>query len=314
VKRLENAGQQLGNRCPVCDSPPKAGRRISGPDRLHGTPGTFSVAVCASCGGGWTLPPASAEELASFYPSSYGYLLDRGVLAAVQKVVQRLFFKYAFARPPLRTLAAARPGALLDVGCGRGDLGAVLVKRGWRVAGLDPSAEACAFARARGVEARTGTLNTIAYEDESFDAVVMRHSLEHVPDPRADLARAYRLLRPGGLLVISVPNFDSWERRRFGSAWFHLDLPRHRTHFVPRSLRLALAGSGFELLSIESAGDPGSLLATLQYRLAGRLFSSSVPALWAEYGLGLIASPIRRLLDRRQGGGPVLHAVARRPV
>jgi SAM-dependent methyltransferase len=163
------------------------------------------------------------------------------------------------------------------------------------------------------VDARVGTLASANLEDESFDAVVMRHSLEHVPDPVADLERVYRVLRPGGLLVISVPNFDSWERRRFGGAWFHLDLPRHRTHFVPDSLRLALSKSGFEVQSLETSGDAGSLLATLQYRFAGRLVSRSVPALWAQYGLGSLISPLRALLDRQRGGGPFLHAVAGRP-
>src|SRR2546429_4465682 len=114
----------------------------------------------------------------------------------------------------------------------------------------------------------------------------MRHSLEHVPGPMANLGRVLRLLRPGGLLAISVPNFDSWERRRFGSAWFHLDLPRHRTHFTPHSLRLALTKSGFEVQAVETSGDAGSLLATLQYRLAGPLFSRSVPAPLAPYRPG----------------------------
>ena len=179
---------------------------------------------------------------------------------------------------------------------------------------MEPSPEACAVARSQGVEARQGTLDSVELPDGSFDAVVMRHSLEHVPDPIADLGRVLRLLRPGGLLAISVPNFDSWERRRFGSAWFHLDLPRHRTHFSPRALRLALTKTGFELQSLETAGDAGSLLATLQYRLAGRLLSRSVPALSAQYGVGMLLSPLRALLDRKQGGGPFLHAVARRPL
>jgi SAM-dependent methyltransferase len=216
----------------------------------------------------------------------------------------------AVEQPPLKALAETEPGELLDVGCGRGDLGAAFARRGWRVKGVEPSAEACEVARAQGVDARNGTLDSVTFDDDSFDGVVMRHSLEHVPDPLADLARVFGLLRKGGLVVISTPNFDCWERRRFGSAWFHLDLPRHRTHFTPGSLRLALTKTGFEVASVETSGDAGSLLATLQYRLAGRLFSQSVPALYAQYGLGLALTPLRALLDRQPGGGPVLHAVA----
>jgi SAM-dependent methyltransferase len=268
--------------------------------------------VCSNCGAGWTLPLASPAELDSYYPASYGYLADRGALASVQRAVQKLFFSYAVARRPWRLLRDTTPGRLLDVGCGRGDLGAALIARGWEVAGVDPSEGAVASARARGVDAQAGTLETVDFEDESFDAVVMRHSLEHLPDPIGDLKRIHRLLKPGGLLVVSLPNFDSWERRRFGSAWFHLDLPRHRTHFGPKSLRLAFEQSGFDVLTTETAGDAGSLLASAQYRFAGHLVSKSVPALWAQYGIGMLASPLRAVLDRKPGGGPVLNAVARR--
>ena len=297
-------------QCPVCGSPPLEEPPLAGPDRFQGTPGTFTVVTCSACGAGWTLPAVPPEELGAYYPPSYGYLST----GAPQRRLQRLVMDRALKAPPLKTIADATPGSLLDVGCGRGDLGAAFIRRGWRAGGVEPSPEACAVARSQGVEARQGTLDSTELPDGSFDAAVMRHSLEHVPDPITDLRRVLRLLRPGGLLAISVPNFDSWERRRFGSAWFHLDLPRHRTHFTPPALRLALTKTGFEVHSLETAGDAGSLLATLQYRLAGRLLSGSVPALLAQYGVGMLLSPLRALLDRQQGGGPFLHAVARRPL
>src|SRR5438034_3445369 len=200
-------------RCSICHSAAAAGRGLSGPDRLHRAPGTFSILLCSACGTGWTVPCASAAELASFYPTSYGYTLEPGVLGRLQRMIQRALFLYVLARPPLRAVARLSPGVLLDVGCGRGDLGEALVRRGWRVAGVEPSAEACALARSRGVDATVGTLETVTYADDAFDAAVMRHSLEHVPDPIADLERVRRVVRPGGLLVISVPNFACWERK-----------------------------------------------------------------------------------------------------
>src|SRR5438105_10734404 len=200
-------------QCPVCGSSPEVAPMIAGPDRFQSTPGTFSVAVCSSCGTGWTLPAVSPDELAAYYPPSYGYLTT----GAAQRRMQRIRMDRALEAPPLNAIAAATPGTLLDVGCGRGDLGAAFSRRGWQASGVEPSPEACAVARSQGVDAREGTLESVEFPDGSFDAVVMRHSLEHVPDPMADLARVFRLLHPGGLLVISVPKFDSWERRRFGS-------------------------------------------------------------------------------------------------
>jgi SAM-dependent methyltransferase len=300
-------------RCPICGSAPVGPGELSGPDRLHGIPGIFRVAVCSACGAGWTLPHASFDQLDLFYPPSYhAYLSQNGLTGRAQKAVRRVILNRSLNRPPFRILVNSPPGRLLDVGCGRGDLGATFGRRGWRVSGIDPSAEACAAARAQGLDARPGTLGSSDFAAESFDAAVMSHSLEHVPDPLADLERIHRVLRPGGLIVISVPNFASWQRRRFGSCWFHLDVPRHRTHFTPRALAHALTTAKFELISVQSASDSGSLLATIQYSLAGRLILASGFAAWFGYGIGGLLSPLTRLADGLGGGGPILHAVGRR--
>ncbi len=72
-----------------------------------------------------------------------------------------------------------------------------------------------------------------------FDVVTMWHVLEHLPEPVAALERAAELLAPGGRLIVSVPNNDSWQARLGGDDWLHLDIPRHIYHFTPRSLTLA---------------------------------------------------------------------------
>lgn len=281
---------------------------------MHGTPGTFCVATCRICGAGWTLPHVSTEALTAYYPRSYqAYGLPGGAFGFLLRYAQRVRWRRLFGRQPLRALAALPPGALLDVGCGRGDLGVAFARKGWRVTGVEPSAEACRVARARGVRALVGVLQSVDFEEQSFDAVTMNHSLEHVVDPRADLARVFRLLRPGGLLVIAAPNFACWQRKRFGSAWFPLDLPRHRTHFTPEALGVALTATGFEIISIGSSYDTGSLLATLQYRFAGRLLLNDGPAVYAMYGISAALSPLTWVVDRLHGAPPGLWATARRP-
>jgi 2-polyprenyl-3-methyl-5-hydroxy-6-metoxy-1,4-benzoquinol methylase len=252
--------------------------------------------------------------LGAYYPDSYAaHVLDGGLLGRAQERGRRLIVDRSFARVPFSALTRVPPGAVLDVGCGRGDLGAALVRRGWHVTGIDPSAHACAVARMRGLETQVATLESATLTADSFDAVVMSHSLEHVPAPRADLARVRRLLRPGGLLLISVPNFASWQRELFGSEWFALDLPRHRTHFTPQSLEQALRGEGFELVSMRTTSSSGVLVATLQYVLAGRLILTRAPAAWLSYLFAALLAPVNRLGDRRCGDRALLDVVARRP-
>src|SRR5204862_7617039 len=136
-----------------------------------------------------------AAALGVYYPPTYGYLKT----GTAQRRVQRTRVDSALHRPPLNAVTGATPGTLLDVGCGRGDLGAAFVRRGWRVSGVEPSAEACAVAGGREVDARGGTLASGDCGQGSFDAGVTRHPRDHVPGPKEDRGGALRLVRPGGL-------------------------------------------------------------------------------------------------------------------
>ena len=299
-------------RCPACGgslSPPL----LSSPDRLHGVRGTFSVARCEACGLGVTLPIVRPEELAAFYPKTYGaYELPAGVLGLVSAAIQRLQAWQALRTAPLAGLAELPAGRLLDVGCGRGDLGSWLIRRGWSVTGVEPSPEACAVAGQRGLDARTGTLAEVPLEPETYDAVVFRQSLEHVTDPLDDLHRVTEALRDGGIVIISVPNFGSWQSRRFGGAWFHLDLPRHRLHFDADALRATLERGGFADIQTSTSSSTAGLPASIQYAIFGRCLFPGGLALRAAVAACALAGPVAWLADRLGGGGDVLHAVARK--
>jgi SAM-dependent methyltransferase len=304
-----------GLACPCCGAALDPTPEISGPDRLHGSVGSFEVAVCGGCGAGVTLPRLEGEALAALYPDEYGPYdtVQGGLAAAISRLIQRWQGRRALATRPLRALAEREPGRVVDVGCGRGDLGAYLAERGWRVTGIEPSAAACSAARARGVDARQGTIETVELEDGAYDAAVFRHSLEHVSDPVEALRRAGAALRPDGLVLISVPNFGSWQRRRFGSRWYHLDLPRHRVHFTAPALLSALGRAGFEAPDLGTSTTPIGLPATIQYALIGRcLFPSGLP-LRGAVALSTLSWPLARVADELRHGGDVLEAAARRP-
>jgi SAM-dependent methyltransferase len=300
--------------CPCCGAAITGAPALRGPDRLHGTGGDFEVVICGVCGSGVTLPLLHGSELAAFYPESYGpYDAARGgAVARISAVIQRLQGNRALRTAPLRALADRAPGRLVDVGCGRGDLGAHLIERGWSVTGIEPSANACEAAGARGLDARQGTVDDVELEPGFYDAAVFRHSLEHVTDPVAALVRVRDALRPGGLVLISVPNFGCWQRRRFGSRWYHLDLPRHRVHFTGTGLARALERAGLEPPELATSTSPVGLPASIQYAVAGRcLFPSGLPLRLAA-GASTLVWPLTALADRLGGGGDVLEASARR--
>ncbi len=155
-----------------------------------------------------------------------------------------------FDRNRLAMLGPPR-GRLLDIGAGRGRFVAAASAAGWTATGIEPSERGVQAARAAyGVSL---TRAPLAEASGTYDAVTLWHVLEHVEDPEAAVAHVGALLPAGGLLLVGVPNLASVQARVGRERWFHLDLPRHRTHFTPAGMRALLERHGFTVEREEHA-------------------------------------------------------------
>jgi SAM-dependent methyltransferase len=132
--------------------------------------------------------------------------------------------------------AIAPPGPVLDVGAGDGTLLDALHRHGREAIGLER--------RSDRADVRDGT---IADLDGEWAAVVFWHSLEHLPEPGEAIREAARLLKPGGVIAVAVPNGESLQAAAFGDRWLHLDLPRHLVHLSATSLGSGLERNGFAI-------------------------------------------------------------------
>jgi SAM-dependent methyltransferase len=142
---------------------------------------------------------------------------------------------------------AGGEGLVMDVGCGGALLLRMLKERGHKVLGSDFSLDAAAIAWGQnGVPAFCGTLTQAPLREESVSVLSMFHVLEHLYKPDEYLAAAHRLLKPGGRLVIQVPNAASWQFLIFGESWNGIDVPRHLHNFKLNDLNVLLDKCGFE--------------------------------------------------------------------
>ena len=213
---------------------------------LFPMPGGFSVARCEACGLARTLPEVPAAEIGRYYPPSYYGVQNRRFHPLLEWAVT-VFRK----RRVWQIQRFVATGRALDVGCGRGITLSQLRDEGWATAGVEISETAAAQARAAlGDSIFVGDVVEGPWEPESFDVVVLWHVLEHLPDPFAVLAKTRQLLRPGGLLVIAVPNLESLQALATGGRWFHLDVPRHYWHFGTRILTRLLEAKGFRIRNV----------------------------------------------------------------
>ena len=215
-------------------------------DLIHRTTDLpFTLVRCRRCGLRYLNPRPLPAQLGRFYPADYAPHRRAGLSAAARRWLLRR---------ELRTLwpLLAPPRRVLELGCGSGDLLQLLRELGNpSVLGIEPSAAAAAHARQRwGLDVVDGTLEEARLPSRSFDAALAQHVLEHLPSPSATLAELARVLRPGGALVLWLPNAGSWSARVWGAAWMGYDAPRHLYTFDLETLRALLERHGFRVAAV----------------------------------------------------------------
>ncbi|HEV3384416.1 MAG TPA: class I SAM-dependent methyltransferase [Gemmata sp.] len=298
--------------CPLCGRN-KASLLTEAADTLpaEGQGFRFAVVRCKHCSLTYTNPRPAPESLAQFYPSHYApHALAENF---VPSRLPSRFWSRIFGRPCPEwrgLLPWPGPGRLLDFGCGGGSYLCAMAARGWQVTGVDSSSQVIDSIREHlGFDVVAGTIPNPDLVPGSFDVITMWQSLEHVSYPLAVLRAAYELLIPGGKLIVAVPNYESLAAEWFGEYWNGLELPRHLTHFVPRTLSEMLQASGFRVSAVRS------------WIHADWLRSSAEKAIAAgEGGLGsklLRMKPISKLVawySHLRGRPDSIVAVAERPM
>ncbi|MEM6732072.1 MAG: class I SAM-dependent methyltransferase [Myxococcota bacterium] len=215
-------------------------------------------------------------------------------------------------------------GAILEIGCGRGELLSELRDAGHRVAGTELSPEIARAALAKGLEVETAPLTPERFPAASFETVVLWHVIEHVVEPLNLLQMCSRWLVEGGAVVVAAPNIDSWQARWSRERWLHLDVPRHRWHFSIDSLSRLAQRTGFRVESVQGFSleyGPFGWVETVAHRALGdhTLFTRLLrtprahDALrllpWGALlaGVGVVSPALEALASAcRAGGAPVM--------
>ena len=203
----------------------------------------FSIWMCDQCGHGWVYPMPNEETLKSFYASEEAAKCQYDFPErSIAKNAQRLFRWIHQAKTP--------PGILLDVGSGRGVHLEVARKLGWEVVGIESTLFAREISAERGVTVyKSLELVEKKYGAGAFDLITLWEVIEHSVAPRNLLHQLRPLLKKGGVVALSTPNFNSVIARSNYAAWYEFRPPLHLHYFTPESLAKLMEQCGFHVLN-----------------------------------------------------------------
>jgi SAM-dependent methyltransferase len=276
------------NVCPLCAST----RTVARPDLIPVIRTVYdgsTTVKCLQCGASFLSPVPRAEHAGEVYNEDYFRAYsDRGIAMPAEA-------ENPPARYVTRLQAVSRgrgAGTLLEIGPGTGAFLNYARNAGWRVIGVETARFAAEkIARQYGVDVRCGTLSTVDLEGKQFDVVHMSHVLEHFIDPAASLRIIHKVLKPGGHVIIEVPNeFENLQFRLSKALGRLRPYPVRSTHvffFSPSSLRRLLQQSRFTVTHVSTVRD-----------------------VEARSGIGRLVRCCAEKIERPLGMAPLIQAIA----
>jgi len=206
----------------------------------------WTINSCKECDAQFLAPTPTNEQLARAYDGSYYGEGEEKFEGLVEKVLDK--FRNARARRLAKYLNGS--GTVLDIGCGNGRFLQSLGQHGnFKLHGIEmPGGSAERAKRIAEINLKIGVLEATDFQPESMDAITLFHVFEHLTEPMEYLDIISSILKPGGILMMSFPNIDSFQSGFFKGSWLHLDPPRHLFFFSPKAFKKHMADYGFEVI------------------------------------------------------------------
>lgn len=216
---------------------------------------SLTIVRCRACGLVFVNPQPTLDALRKYHAASE--LLSQDGWSSYFNHSQEQIWELWHERfADVRRLKQALNVRLLDVGAGYGDFLHCAAKEGWNVSGFEFSPAVAKLSREKyGIPLAVGDLFEMPFPTQSFDVITMWHVLEHLADPKAVLRRLFELLRPGGVLVLEVPNLNCLVRKSYRVP---MTVNLHLYHFSPTTLSSLASAAGFKVLRTH-AGNTGFL-------------------------------------------------------
>jgi 2-polyprenyl-3-methyl-5-hydroxy-6-metoxy-1,4-benzoquinol methylase len=224
---------QYFNTCLLCGS-----GKLSALDKFS----KHHLVRCGNCSFVFSKRNPSLEELLSIYDF---YPVFQTVSLITVKRYDELLDRFEKFR---------KTNNLIDVGSGDGYFLDQARKRGWNVFGTEFTDAKVEFSRKKGIVMHKGVLNVKNYSPASFDVLLSIEVIEHLNNPREEVAKFNTLLRPGGIVYLTTPNYNSVSKLLLSEKWNIVHYPEHLSYFTAKTIARLFKDSGFNVAQINSSG------------------------------------------------------------
>jgi SAM-dependent methyltransferase len=213
----------------------------------------FKIFRCKKCGFLFTQGHPDESEAGQYYESDDYISHSDSSKTAAEKAYQ-LVRKIMLHKKVnlIRRSTGLSNGSILDIGCGTGHFLNSMKSAGWLVTGIEKSYKARSYAESKFNLKVSDTSQIANLNSGTFDCITMWHVLEHFHEPAMIMKEISRLLKPGGLCVIALPNSNSFDANYYQSYWAAYDVPRHLWHFNPDTFSLFAVACGFKVTATKT--------------------------------------------------------------
>ena len=310
---MENKAEAIGikwKNCPLCKNKKTSLKYKNMGDKGYFINGKFDLIECQNCKFEFLSYLLNEKQLAKYYPSEdyysfYNYnplALKYHKLSAYYHSKKTFLFNFVFfpLSPILYKYYIKQDANVIEIGCGNGMKLEIYRKYGMKTAGIEPYGPGLAEKeKVLGIERIS--VKDAKYKENSFDFIVLKEVLEHVPNQKLLLERCFKWMKPGGRFIITVPNTDSFLCRLFKQDWFGYDVPRHLYNYNPENLSFFLKKFGFKIIRIKLYEMPYMLDGSLKFHIARKTGKKEHEFIFSNFAK-IAATPIALMLTYLKRG------------
>ncbi len=236
--------------CPACDSPSVYPALSAKDYTVSGE--RFEIWHCDDCTLRFTQNCPNTDSIGQYYQSD-NYVSHSDTAKGFINQLYHIIRNYTLRSKRLlvQKVTQQKTGTLLEIGAGTGAFSNMMKKSGWQLTALEPDSVARQNAlKIHGLHLEPAE-NLFHLAAGTYDAITLWHVMEHVHSLKEYWKEFARILNPAGKLIIAVPNYTSYDAKKYGEFWAAYDVPRHLYHFSPKSMDLLGLQMGYKLIEVK---------------------------------------------------------------